>query len=132
MSFSTRAPNTRASTSFSTMFISFKTPSEREEIKRCVPLQLRSKSSFSANCERRAPPVVNTPRSETSLAPNSPGLLFPLRPHPPAAQISVVPAQGFTQQVRSVASIRQALGAAEVVQQQRLVVRRGALLDDKV
>src|SRR5664279_6064340 len=59
-------------------------------------------------------------------------LLFPLRPHPPAAQISVVPAQGFTQQVRSVASIRQALGTAEVVQQQRLIVGRGAFLDDKV
>src|ERR1019366_5620669 len=45
-------------------------------------------------------------------------LLFPLRLHPPAAQISIVPAEGFTQQVRSVASIRQPLGAAEVVQQQ--------------
>ena len=53
-------------------------------------------------------------------------------PHVAAAQIAVVPAQRLAQQVRRVASVGQALGAAEVVEQQRLVVGRGALLDDEV
>jgi hypothetical protein len=55
-----------------------------------------------------------------------------MRPHLTGAQVAIVPAQRLAQQARCVASVRQSLGAVEVVQQQRLVVRRGALLDDQV
>src|SRR5208337_2784823 len=62
---------------------------------------------------------------------NYSSVLF-VRTHVSGSQIAVVPAQRFSQQVRRMFAIRQPLGPIKIIEEQTLVVRIGALLDDDV
>src|ERR1700758_3402917 len=88
---------------------------------------MREKPGPSFFVERRASPPAWT--GETPVPPSS---VFLSWLHLPASQVSAVPAERLRGQVRGVFAIRQALGAAEGIKQQRLLVRAGTLLDDQV
>ena len=94
----------------------------------------------SSSCIAAATSATSSPKSATPPAlPKQPCqewvgralVLFP-RLHLAGAQIAVVPAQRFRQQVRRMFSIRQPLRAVQIIQQQWFVFRIRALLDDQV